>query len=503
MGSSNKIANGVFWSIIANSIYGVYGFVSVPILINYFGKSEYGLIGLAFSVNIYLQLMDMGFNTTNLRFYSNWLAKDNKEKTNKLFQSSLLFYGCIGAVNALVLFVVSLFSDRLFGLSATQDSILKQLIYILMASAFVNWFSSCFDQLIKATENVAWCLKRALLPKAIQIVILFGTVYLDFSITTYFLLTTFAVFSIIPLSIRKIRLETPFVSFVPRLHWPILKETLPYCLNVFSLGIFQFSFYNLRPVFLGIQGSIESVADYRILNGITAIVTTFSGVFMPALLPSSTRVVAREDKNTFDRIVYAGTKYTSIMCSFCCFGLMAVSREVVSLYVGLSYLYLVPWLNLWLLCTLVNHNQAIYSLILSGTNLRPITYGTAASSLISLTAAWLLIPEYQVGGTVIAFIIYVSIHLLFYYLYYWPYKMRLDSWRIFSRCFAPTTVFGGALATVGIMWNSENVSIWMSFITKSVLFFVFFVIGTYLLFDKDDKEFISNLAYRKFKRNIK
>ena len=74
MGSSNKVVSGVFWSTIVNVVNGIYGFISVPMLIDYFGKSEYGLIGLAMSINVYLRLMDMGFNSTNLRFFSNWLT---------------------------------------------------------------------------------------------------------------------------------------------------------------------------------------------------------------------------------------------------------------------------------------------------------------------------------------------------------------------------------------------------------------------------------------------
>ena len=42
MGSSKKIAQGVFWTTFFNIVNGVYGFISVPILIAYFGKSDYG-----------------------------------------------------------------------------------------------------------------------------------------------------------------------------------------------------------------------------------------------------------------------------------------------------------------------------------------------------------------------------------------------------------------------------------------------------------------------------
>lgn len=77
MGSAKKIARGAVWTTMANIVNGIYGFISVPLLIAYFGKSNYGLIGLALSVNVYLNLMDLGLNSTNIRFFSNWLAKGN------------------------------------------------------------------------------------------------------------------------------------------------------------------------------------------------------------------------------------------------------------------------------------------------------------------------------------------------------------------------------------------------------------------------------------------
>ena len=205
MGSSKKIAQGVAWTTIVNIVKGVYGFVSVPILIAYFGKSDYGLIGLAMSVNVYLRLMDLGFNATNIRFFSNWLAKQDYHNVKRLFQTSLSFYGCLGLLNALILLVISLFSDRIFNVSPEQDIIIKHLFYILAISAFVSWYTSCFDQLVKAHEYVGWTQKMTLLPKAVQIVILVLTVTIGFTIEWYYALTAFSMFLIIPIMVWKIR----------------------------------------------------------------------------------------------------------------------------------------------------------------------------------------------------------------------------------------------------------------------------------------------------------
>ena len=82
MSSSNSIIKGVYWTTILNVVNAVYGFISVPLLINHFGKSEYGIIGLAMSVNVYMQLMDLGFNSTNVRFFSSWLTSGLTDKVS-------------------------------------------------------------------------------------------------------------------------------------------------------------------------------------------------------------------------------------------------------------------------------------------------------------------------------------------------------------------------------------------------------------------------------------
>ena len=125
MGSSYKIVKGVVWTMLLNIVNAVYGFVSVPILINHFGKTEYGLIGLAMSINVYLQLMDMGFNSTNVRFFSTWLSGKEHGKVKNAFQTSLSFYAIIGLINALILIIISFFSETIFNVTYEQNVILK------------------------------------------------------------------------------------------------------------------------------------------------------------------------------------------------------------------------------------------------------------------------------------------------------------------------------------------------------------------------------------------
>ena len=243
MRSSKQIATGIAWTMIYNVVNGIYGFVSVPILIAYFGKSDYGLIGLAMSVNVYLRLMDLGFNSTNVRFFSNWLVKKDYRKVSRLFQTSISFYGLIGLFNAIVLFAISVFSDSLFNVTLEQDVIVKHLLYILSISAFISWFTSCFDQLIAANEQVGWIKRLSLLPKLLQVIVLVLTITLHFSIEGYYALTAFSMLAMIPFMVTKIRQLCPFVSFRPCFDTSIFKEVIVYSINIFSFGFFVLTCY--------------------------------------------------------------------------------------------------------------------------------------------------------------------------------------------------------------------------------------------------------------------
>lgn len=495
-GSSKKIFSGVSWSIITNVVNSLYGFIMIPILIRYFGKAEYGLIGLAQSVNAYMRLMDMGLTSTNVRFFSNWLSKGENTKVKKLFSTCTSIYGVVGLINATVLIVVYFFSDSIFNVTPEQDEILKTLLLILAFSAFVNWFTSCYNQIIQATENVAWTQKRILVTKLLMVLVLVLTVTLKLNLITYFILTVAASWSVLPWVIRKIRKLTPFVSFLPSFDKQVFKEILPYTLSIFSFSIFSFTFTHFRPILLGIQGSVESVVDLKIIMGVVNICSAFSAVFIHTLLPSSSKVIAEGDKEKYYKIAYSGTKYIMVFIAFCVFGLLTISKDFLLVYVGEDFLYLVPWLSVFLLVLLNNHVSGISSLILGGTNIRPLSIMTAVSATVALVVAWFLIPKFEVGGVGIATVVYSVMQMLFYYFYYWPIVMKIDSWRIFKTIFVPVVLMGGAACFLTMLIPGFKNS-WLHILQSGIIFFILFGTMIWFYLNKDDRKFLLNLIKRR------
>jgi O-antigen/teichoic acid export membrane protein len=326
--------------------------------------------------------------------------------------------------------------------------------------------------------------------------VLLATVYIGFSIEVYFLLTSLATLIIVPLSISKIRKLLPYISFLPKLNKAVFMEMLPYSLNIFSYNIFQFSFYNLRPVFLGMEGTLESVTDFRVMNGIIGVVHLLGGAFMPILLPSTSKVVAQKNMNAYYRVAYDGTKYISILLCFLTFSFMAMGPEMLTLYVGEEYLVLIPWFNIWLLCNLGTHNQAISSLVLAGSKIRAITYNTIAASMVGLGVTWALIPYYQVGGTVLGFVAYEFIQLGFYYFYYWPRKMQISSSRVMFYSLGPYVLLGTlAFFVCKLLPSLDNH--WMNLVFIGGVFSFIYLAGVLILSNKNDRQFVMGIINKK------
>lgn len=448
MSSLKNIFGGVAWSLIFNVTNAVYGFFSVPLLLNYFGKEQYGLIGIALSVNLYLRILDMGFSSGNVKFFSSYLAKNDYEGLNKLFQSSLLFYLVIAAINALVLLVLGIYPEYIFHFSANDTVVFRELMYILIITSFPVWGGNVMEQLLRSNDLVAWQQRILLLTKVAQLLVLFATIYLQMSLVSFFLFNTLCSVINIPFYVGRIKKLQIGISFIPQYHKKAMAEVLPYCLSVFSFGIFQFSANYLRPVFLGIKLGVTSVSDFRVIEGIANMVLILGSSFVGVILPHAAKVRETGDKVKEMQIALDGTRYISIFLGLIIFGFTLSSKELLILYVGEKNAYLVPWLNLWIFSLLGLHNSALSSLVLVSNSLRPIVYISAFSTFFSLTLAWFFMDIFGMGGVIIAYTCYVISQLSYYYFYYYPKKLHYNSWTIFKGSFLlPTLVIG----TVGIV----------------------------------------------------
>lgn len=499
MSSSKRAFGGLFWTITGNLLNAFYGLLSVPILLAHFGREEYGLIGLSYSINLWLNFMDMGISGGNIKFFSQWIAKKRFEKVSRLFQSSLVFYGSVGLANALVLGIVAFFAARLWHLNPHEAVVVHDLFYILMVSAFVGWISSLFDQFLRANEIIGWEARLQIFIKIILVVLLYLTIHYNYSVVTYVMLSSFTSLLILPFTIIRIKKLSFKVSFIPRYYNSVFKSVLPYSLSIFCVSIFQFSANNLRPVLLSLRAGIGPVADFRVLNAFGSTISVMSVSFVGVLLPMASKALALGNTGAKDKIAYDATKYLSIFLSIIVFGFVLVSTDVLHALFGDKYVHLAFWLNVWVLTLLLSHNSAISSLVFAENKLRPIVYISAFSAITSLTLGWFLSPTYQVGGMVMCYLYYSLSQITFAYVYYYRKILKLNVLRILLKCFLKPTASMGICALL-TYFAMQNIIIDNQYLRILLTVGFFLVLATPVVFlfilNVNDKTFLKGLLIR-------
>ena len=448
MGKTKVIVSGVAWTVIQNVINILYGIISVPFLINYFGKEEYGLIGLALSVNVYIQLLDMGMTNSNVRFFSEYLAKGEKENVQKLFSLTHFFYTAIGLLNALILFGLSFCVSTLFKVTPEQAITLRNLLWILALNATFSWISVCFDQFLRANELIDWIKKRLTFLKVMQFAILWITIGLHLSIELYFFGYIFMATVILPLTIVKAKKLMPELKLNWKFDRVVFHSIFPYAISIFSFSIFHYIAFNFRPLFLGNMSGPGAVAEYNVMNTIAMVVTVISGSFMQVLLPIVTKMTVRGEKESIQRMMFTGTKYVSIILSVIVFLLVINIDDLFTIYVGEEYVSLSKWMILWLLTLLLSHRNVMTSLVFTEKRIKSVAVMGAVAMCLALACYFVFIPIYGVGGVVIGFAAHELTHTLFYYSYFLPRKFKINTWEVFLKGVLPVWVVYGTVSYV-------------------------------------------------------
>ncbi|WP_262249430.1 lipopolysaccharide biosynthesis protein [Parapedobacter soli] len=450
---SKRVFSGSLWGVIAKILDALAKFITIPLLVGFYGKADYGLIALAFSLNAYLRLMDLGFNVGAVRFFSMWVADREWQKIAKVSRSSIVFYGAIGLVNAAIFLIMSAYGQQLFNLTDAQLPLYRQMMVVLAFSTVLNWLAGVAIQLLSAMDELAFVNRITAIGSVLNFVIALVAIQLQWTLIMYFIAYTVVTLLPIPCYVWRLKVfPVPRRRLLsPRWEGTAFREILTYSLTIFAMGLFQLTANNLRPLLLGkFTGGVEVLTDYRVIQTIAMLIVAFGGVFMQVLLPSTSKAYAAGDHQRIERMVFKATRYISVFLSFMVFALILNADEILLLYMGSDYPDLSLWLSLWLLTVLLSmHNTPVASLVLSTGKTRALVYSSAIACVVSLPITIVFAPGLQVGAAVLGYLVYMVLQIGFFYIYYIPRVLRLSGRRLFGSAFLPAAVGGMMALAVG------------------------------------------------------
>lgn len=495
------ILTGSFWGILSKIFDALFKFITVPLLVAHYGKGDYGLIVLAFTLNAYLRIMDLGMNIGSIRFFSIWIKNDQWHTLSKVSRSSVTFYGIVGILNALLFLYLSYNLDLIFEIDPNQTEIFAWVLRIMAIGSIFNWISSVLIQLLSANEELSWINGVAIVSSSLAFGSALLSIKFNISLTGYFILFTISTLSVFPFYLYKLR-EFPLeISKLlsPIWDWLAYKEVWSYSIAIFIMSVFQFTANNIRPLLLNNFASqgISVMTDYRVLQTIVMLLLAFGSVFTQVLLPSVSKLYESKDKKKLDDLVYNGTKYLTVFFSFIVFPIIINAEPLLKVYMGIEYGELSLWLILWCLTAfLIIHNTPISSLVLASGKTRALVYSSAISCIISIPITILLAETLNVGAAVIGYLVYVLIQIGFYYFYYIPKVLGFNSTFLFINSFLFPSALGGIAALLIYYFNDvifhDSANLFRIFLNTILFIIIYSVLLKLFVLKKHEFQRIKN-----------
>ena len=443
LGKNNYYISSLFWSSFAKILNAVLGFFTVPLLLGYYGKADYGLLSIATACNGYMSVMDLGMNVGSVKFYSQWKAEGKIDKIFRVARSNITFYLVIAIINALFLLGVAFWGEHLFAVTHSQFMQIRACLCIIALFSVCSWGTTVFNQLLIADKQMAYtmkiqCIQTLLKAMAVAVVFL-----ADIQLTIYFfLLTLIVALACVPYAM-KCKRDGLLLDFRPAWYWGDFKIVLAFSVSIFALTLFQATAIQSRPILLSMfaQDGASVVAEFRILEVIPQLIIMIGGTFSGVFLPKTAEMVATRDTQAMHNFAYHWTTYTTVVVSLMCFPFMLCAKELLTAYVGEQYAGLSRWLVIWCLTVYIQmHTTPGNALILAHGKTKLLVRVTACACLFSIVLNAFLCKHLGVGSAIVSYFLYTSLVIGLYYVSFYKKLLKLKRLKM-AKCFViPTAI---------------------------------------------------------------
>ena len=129
--------------------------VYTPFMIRLLGQSEYGLYNLATSIIAYLGVLNFGFGSAYIRYFSRYKKNNDDESISKLNGMFIKIFTFISLFALVAGIIISFFSNQVLGKNLTSQEleIGKVLMIILTVNIVLKFPTTIFSTYIRVNEH--------------------------------------------------------------------------------------------------------------------------------------------------------------------------------------------------------------------------------------------------------------------------------------------------------------------------------------------------------------
>jgi len=335
----NQLKAGAALSYISMGLGYLVSIIYTPIMLRLLGQSEYGLYNLVASVVAYLGVLNFGFGSAYMRYYSRYKVQDDREKISTLNGMFLIIFSVIGLIAVIAGTVLAMNTKAIFGseLTGFELSRAKILMMILVINLAISFPNMVFTSHITANEKFVFqklvqMIKTVANPFVVLPLLILGYGSVGMVIATTFLNVVIELTNAV-YCIRKLKMRFSFRNFDLKL----MREMTVFSSFIFiNLLIDQIN-WNVDKFILGRFHGTVSVAVYGLAAQLNtyylSIATAISSVFIPRVH----RLVVSDNNDELTGLFTRIGRVQFIILSLISSGLVFFGRPFINLWAGKNY----------------------------------------------------------------------------------------------------------------------------------------------------------------------
>lgn len=336
----NQIKVGVALSYLSILLTYFVSLIYTPIMLRLLGQSEYGLYNLVSSVIAYLGVLNFGFGSAYMRYYSKYKVQEEKKKIEVLNGMILIIFIVIGAIAVFSGIVLALKSDMIFGNQLTnhEQYISKVLMIILVFNLALSFPSIIFNSYVTANEKFVFQKTLQLVKIIVNPFVIIPALYMGYgsigmAIATTGLSITMEIVNAL-YAYRKLNMRFNFRGFDKNL----MKEMTLFSSFIFINMVSSQISWNVDKLILGRMHGTISVAVYGLAAQINSyyllIGTTISHLFIPRV---HSLVSKTESKNELNLLFAKIGRIQFMILSLISIGFIFFGKVFIGMWAGNNY----------------------------------------------------------------------------------------------------------------------------------------------------------------------
>ena len=336
----NQRKAGIFLSYLNIVLHAVIGFLYVPILLHYIGKSEYGLYQLMGSLIAYFGVMDFGLSAAVIRFYAKYRAEGNTTGMENILAISMRCYGIVTVLALIISGVCYQFLDQIFARSMTLGELAeaKEIFLLLLLNIVITLSTMVFRSVINAHEKFLF-LKGL---ETVQLILQPALVILILQKYPTAMAVAVAQTALnVGLILARIYYCFARLHITIQFHYwnqELFRDFKKLALSVFVVTLIDQVFWKTNQIILGIVQGTAAVAVYSIASLIymnyMALSTAISGVYLPHI---TEMVAQRKPMEELSALFIQIGRWQYYLLALVATGFIIFGRQFIQLWAGSGF----------------------------------------------------------------------------------------------------------------------------------------------------------------------